>query len=80
MYLDIFFIELGTTSPAYSATLGAMAKHDFLIGLMDQHNNVCGARCRNCEEIVLYVNGSIPPEKLSEECPRENVGKSTTQS
>jgi len=45
---------------------------------MDEHNNVCGAKCRHCEEIVLYVNGSIPPEKLAEECPRHG-NNSTAQ-
>jgi hypothetical protein len=48
-----------------------MARHDFAIGVMEHGGtpvNAVGAQCRFCGEIVLYVNGSIPREKLEEEC------------
>jgi len=55
-----------------------MAKHDFSIGLME-HNSPAGARCSRCGEIVIYVNGSIPQEKLAEKCPREDVNQAAAR-
>jgi len=47
-----------------------MAKHKFVIGLFDEAKNLVGARCGVCGQITLYVNGAVPPEKQTEECPQ----------
>jgi hypothetical protein len=46
---------------------------------MDEAQNLMGAQCDRCGEIVLYVNGTISLEKQTEECPREDVNQSAAQ-
>jgi uncharacterized OB-fold protein len=52
-----------------------MPKHKFRIGLKDEHQNVVGAKCDHCGEIVFYAHGVIPPRKMAEECRREDFSQ-----
>ena len=51
-----------------------MAKHKFLIGLVDKGGKAVGTKCANCPLEVFYVNGVVPQEVLLQECARKREG------
>jgi hypothetical protein len=45
-----------------------VAKHNFVIAMYED-GVIVGAQCSRCSQMALYVNGQVPEDIRSQECP-----------
>jgi len=47
-----------------------MAKHKFMLGVMDESGTVVGSRCITCGIVTMYEDGKVPNDIRQQECSR----------